>query len=378
VTFLGCVLLNGVKGLAAIDTQGAVVKSNGAIACDGSTQFSQRIASTGTRWVLQPGLGAVAIDDTLVAKVSVVNQNLKRMGVGSHGSAVFFKAGTPQSSAMMVTAAGGGWETPISITTMGADPVIDVGNQVVWVEAWKLSADNSVGDVVAYRFDLNGNLLNGATPTPILEQTFSGGVNTSFEPVTAFNADGSLLFIATVSSGIGGAPQSAIAACSTSGGTCQSGGQSNARWIAGPFPGEITALVPFSAGNLLAAVGPHLAVVLSTQTGAVKNLGGTPIAPSGSLIFGGVQPGRGTDLYLMSQPVLANDAPAFFTEVIALDSAESGELYRFGFGQGTSAISGIQMDVDDSGQAWFRVGPALVKPYALSWYRSARGATLPP
>jgi len=229
------------------------------------------------------------------------------------------------------------------------------------------------GRLSVYKLDLlTGALLNSDAmggPPVVFQQTFEA-INTPIAPEVVLSPDGTIIYAPILSISAQNTVQTIIVACSTQVSGCQGAAR---KWAtAQPFDRQLTNVIPFSHGNLLAAVGPKGAWFLKAQDGSVVSAGGNPITPSLGLQVLGVQAGLGSDLYLLNGPVLGEDVAVYPTEVVATDSPEQGELYRFGYGDGTSATTSVTMGIDEGGQAWYRVGADLVKPYALSWYRQIK------
>ncbi len=378
VTFLGCVGTSTGTTLARADLSGNPTYSQALpFACGPNTQISDRSRVTGTRWVLEPGKGAYAINSRLEI-VKTVSGSLKRMGVGSNGTGIFWDD-TMTSEVLIkaepVAAVTNDWRVLIP-GIMNADPVIDVGGRVVWASMWQFDQGSGVGDIVAFKLNLdNGALVNGigsGGPPLLIHQNFGSIVNPPITPQGTFNADGSLFFAPLITTDVNGVVRTTVLGCTTAG-TCD---QSGRRFTSPTFDGVISLVLPFSAGNLLAAVGPFQVWFLEPVGGTVRNLSEAAIRPSGALQVLSVYPGVNTEFYVLTGPVSNNRT--FPVEAIAIDRPESGELYRFSFGSGEVPGTAMAMGVDEGGQAWFRVGSDQVKPLPLTTYRSARGTTVIP
>ncbi len=372
VTFLGCIPLSGGTIFARVDLTGNATLSDALpFDCGPNTQLSERSTVTGTRWVLEPGKGAYALDRGL----HVVRQlagSLQRMGVGTNGTAIFWDDTLTEERLLKVdpfVMGANDWSVPIA-GIMTVDPVINVGERVVWASTWQLL--DGIGDVVAFEFNLDtGMLINGA---PILlRQDFGPNpVNSPLKPGGTFSADGSIMYL-LVATQVEGVRHTTVLGCATST-SCDvnSGGR---KFTTRNFLGEVNGVLPISAGNLLALVGPTAVWLVDAQTGTVRNLSEHAIAPSSEgLQIRSVTAGVSSEVYVLAGP--ASTTHPFPTEAIAVDSPENGELYRFTFGSGESPSSAIAMGVDEGGQAWFRVGGDQVKPLTLLEYRAARGATV--
>jgi len=381
VTFIGCIkrgLTGTSPALAISNADGQHVTSNEGLPfnCDGGTQISER-STRGTRWVLQPGMGAYSIDQNLNI-LKVAHGDLRRMGVATNGIGIFWAHTATAEQVVKLDPESGtaqDWATPFVTTKMNGDPVVDLGNQVIWVPSWVDSVGSTrVGRLYVYKLDLlTGALLNpviaGGAPPVVFQQTFDA-INTPIVPEVVFSADGTIIYAPLLSISAQNTLQTTILACSTLTEGCQ--GASRKWATAQPFDRQLTNVIPFSHGNLLAAIGPRGAWFLKAQDGSVVSAGGNPITPSLGLQVLGVQAGLASDLYLLNGPVLGEDVPVYPTELVAIDTPEQGELYRFGFGDGVSPETSLTMGVDEAGNAWYRVGADLVKPYALSWYRQIK------
>jgi hypothetical protein len=381
VTFLGCIGSSTGTQLARADTSGTVIATNPAVPCDANSTFSERSKVTGTRWVLLPGKAAYAFDANLTVVKSVTGK-IDRMGVGANGTAILWDStlATEQLIKVDPVASGGNdWIVPLA-GIMNADPVIDVGNRVVWVSSWIYNLGSTAGDIVISKYNLDtAALLNGVNGggAPVLIHQVFDVVNTPLQdhgPQGAFNSNGSLYYAPLLSKDVSGVIHTSILGCATVG-SCDGAGR---KFVTSPpFDGVVNLVMPFSAGNLLAAIGPFQAWFLD-PSGAVVNLGGVAVKPTGSLQILGVQAGVGTDFYLLDGPVVSTGG-AWPIEAIGVDAPQSGELFRFGFGAGTAGpLDGLTMAVDEQGQSWFRVGADQVKPLTLGEYRTARGATVNP
>lgn len=383
-TFLGCVgTQQGGSAIARVDTQGNILTFNAALpfGCGPNTQITERSLVTGMRWVLEPMVGAYAIDPSLNTHKVVRSQMAKRIGVGRLGAAVIWldESGTMNKIryARPDVDESNDWVAPFT-GIMNATPVIDDGaGQAVWVSSFQFMIEQGArrGNLVAQKHDLrNGALLNGiinGAPPVIVQQNYNE-FNEPIMPEATFNADGSIYYVPLLSIS-GGAINTTVLACSTAGGLCDGG--AIRRWTSPTVAGVLRAVVPFSAGAYLAALGPYQVYFLNAQLGTIANLGEEPLRPEGSLVVLGGLPGVTTDFYLASGPFLGDGVPSWPTEFLATDKPESGELWRMESGSGESPTSANWIAVDEGGQVWMRVGFDLVKPLTNTEYRSARGAT---
>jgi hypothetical protein len=384
VTFLGCNVTPTGSTLVRANTSGEIIaQTSTAPDCSYATQISDRAKATGTRWVLEPGRAAYAIDPSLNV-LKVLYGKFDRIGVDPLNGTALLWASTVGAERVLkvepVATTNLDWSRPIA-GIVNATPVFDSANRVVWVATWQFNMGAFTGDVVTWKLDLDTHaLLNGVgstlTPPIVLRQVFAQTVNTPIMPQGFFRADGELIYLPLLSVDTTGIARTTIVACSSYA-LCDANTAAR-RWSSRTFDGVLNVVLPFSKGNYLAAIGPYQAWFLEAERGAVRNLSDAPIRPSMPQQFLGVQAGLGSDLYLLAGPVFDEFTPAYPNEAIAIDDPITGELYRFSFGSGESPGAGLYMGVDDSGQAWFRVGPDQVKPNPLSDYRLKRGMTVIP
>ena len=246
----------------------------------------------------------------------------------------------------------------------------------VWVTRWVFDIGTKRADIVPWKYDLNtGQVLNGVVnglPAVILSQQYP--VNSASEPIMpegVFSADGAFFTLPVISLD---AQTTTVISCSTAFGLCEGSAR---RWSSTQFPGILRAIVPFSAGNIYAVVGPYSVWFLNGQLGSVLNLGERPLVPGGSNVVVGVQPGLGADFYVLTGPDFGT-APSFPMEIIATDAPASGELWRLQYGAGDNSANAMNMGIDDNRQPWIRVGTDLIKPLPNNEYRAARGPTVLP
>lgn len=382
-TFLGCVGTSIGTALGRANASGVVTQYNESLpfACGYDTEISERSPVTGTRWVLQPGKGAYAIDANLNITAQYAD-DLQRMAVARDGSGIFWSSG-PQTTtpfAVKLHPMGGGsailWAAPAG-GLINTTPVVNEADLTVTLATWQYNIGTGVGNIVVFKYNfLTGALVNGvgmpAGPPIVYSQTYPMG-NQPFTPYAAFNRDGSLIALPLLSVDTSGTVRTTILACATSPMASQCTG-SDRRWTARTFDGVVNLVLPFSAGNYFAAVGPYQAWFLDPQNGTVVNLGEQPLRPTGSLQVLGVQAGAGSEFYLLNGPA-SETGGTYPIEIVATDKPESGELWRFSQGSGESPLAGLYLAVDEGGQAWLRVGPDQVKPLTNVEYRAARGMT---
>ncbi len=383
-TFLGCGLTDTGTALIRVNTAGDVVAFNDQLPfdCSLATQISDRSTVTGTRWVLEPDQGVFAMNSALQIQRIFRSPKTKRMGVGPKGSVVVWvdEGGTRNRVIKMdpLPASTNEWEAEF-IGIMNSTPVIDDGaGGAVWVTRWVFDIGTKIADIVPYKYNLNtGQILNGIVnglPAVLYRQQYP--VNSASQPIMpegVFSADGAFFTLPVISLD---AQTTTVVSCSTTTGGCETDATAR-RWTSTQFPGILRAIVPFSQGNIYAIIGPFSVYFLSSQLGTVQNLGDRPLQPTGSLVVVGVQPGLGTDFYVLTGPDLGANQ-SFAQEIIATEAPGSGELWRMEFGSGEASSAAMYMGIDDAQKVWIRAGTDLIKPLSNFDYRMARGPTVLP
>lgn len=328
--------------------------------CTVDTAISDRKpASTGWRWVWTPGKGAFAIDPTFSKPLGYTgDKRVAYVTVASNGNAflsetqtvqlwspagteVWFKDFSMEGSLMGEPFLRPDQKT-IVLPLLGA---VEAGNIYVTVDVLN-SADGSKG---TYNID----------KMPI-----------SNAPPVAFDPTGTVLYLSTQ-----GTSAANVRACAIGKASLCRPGTDAWLWTSNDLTGTMAALLPYNNGSRLAAITTNRFWFLD-----VKNVQGTtaplvnkdqqPLASSGSLVSNTVLAGPGTSgaIYLFNSGMPSDSNPhPYPVELIVTDAVEKGELYRYQVPGGS-----VYGALDDSGTLWLRVGPRLVKPYALSWYRERR------
>jgi hypothetical protein len=120
-------------------------------------------------------------------------------------------------------------------------------------------------------------------------------------------------------------------------------------------------------------IGAQKTYFLNEATGQVRNFEGLPVTAAGALFAHSVQPGNANDFYILNGP-----AGGYPTEIVALDSPDWGELWRYELASGGELPqTALYLAVDEAGQAWVRSGGKQVKPFTLAQYRDSKGANPP-
>lgn len=375
-TFIGCVGTSTGTALARVDTMGVITAYNESLPfpCSYDTEISERSTVSGTRWVLEKDKGAYALDSNFNV-VKVLQKKIQRMGVGETGTGVFWSNEINVEKlhkAEPVVSTANDWEADFA-GIMNSSPVVDTRTRVIWASSWQYNIGTKLGDIVAFKINLdNGSLLNGNPGPPVLVRQSFAEINQPITPFGTFTSSGSVFVTPLLAVDTGGNVTTTILGCATGTSGCMNTARA---FTSQTFPGVVNLVVPFSGPNYLAAAGPFQLWFLSSSNGTVTNLGGQPLRPSGSLQFIGLQPGLNKEFYALAGP---NTAVSYPTEIVATDAPESGELWRLGFGSGESPTAGMYMAVDAAGQPWIRVGPDQVKPLPNDQYRMVRGPTILP
>lgn len=376
-TFVGCIGTSTGYALARVDLGGTVIAANTALpfACSYASQISERNKSTGHRWLLEPGVGAFAFDQNLNI-TSIAQGKYSVLGVAPDGDALIWnnKALWTEYSLFRVKPNGGVfpanvvWQQQVG-GMLNATPVVDTQG-TVYLGIWNGSLANYQGivQVQRLRWD-NGAALSAPLDLAAMEY---GDLNSPEIPNGAFNASGTVFYFPFQTGGPGSTrAQSRVIACATNSANCAGGTQ---RWLSPVLDGVVLFALPFSAGTQIAAVMADQTYFLNESNGQVSSAFGAPVKAVTNALTHSIQPGLGTDFYILNGP-----AGGYPTEVVAVDSPVQGELWRFELaGGGEAPQSALYLGLDESGQAWLRVGPRQVKPLTLKQYRDVKGANRPP
>ncbi len=351
--------------------------------CSLSTVISELSTVNNYRWIFEPGVGAFALHmGTFVPGNRIKNTRALRIGVGKNGTAVVWinEPGTANRIVKLLPPLNdnNGWEHRfMTDIIMNADPVVDEVGGAIWVSRWEFDMGTRLASIVPYKHDLTTSaVLNGVVngiPAVLLAQQYPR--NELSEPIIPeglFSPNGELFSLPVLSYDPDGQIRTTVVSCSTTGGLCEGSAR---RWTSPTFFGLLRLIVPFSNNNIYAVVGPYQVYFLTAQLGTIMNLGEVPITPTGSLQVVGLQPGAGSDFYVLAGPAFGAGAASYPTEIIAVDSPQTGELWRLDYGTGESPLNGMNIGIDGNAQVWLRVGTDLVKPKPNSEYRSDRGPT---
>ncbi|RKG71865.1 hypothetical protein D7W79_30335 [Corallococcus exercitus] len=357
VAFIGCGNpTTGSGTLFRVDSAGVVRNSvEMGIPCTGNTVITSINPTSKKRWVWTPGAGAVAVDaDFKITGRTSPTYFLVSLSVMANGDALVRDRYTV--SRLKHTNAGGTFQWTYKGAVLGPiSPPQEKGQQVLVPYVAQLEFSQVPQVIVAY-IDANGT---SQEMQPVQEKKiFAYNGELDEPPVTAFSADGSTLYVAFLF----GNNQSRVQACSTDLEGCEG---SALKWVSVTLPVPLNFLMPFSAGSRLAAIGTQRVWFLDASNGLVTNKGGTSVDASGQLRIMQVQLGQPTspEFYLLNGPNVTGAMPQ---EIVAVDSAEKGELFRY------EVSSSLSCSVDDSGRLWMRVGNNLVQALPLSDYRAVK------
>lgn len=381
VTFIGCANVGGSLALVRVDQMGNVVSLNASLpfGCDYYATIFDKTPSTGTRWLYQPGKGAFAFDSSglqgqdLNITGGVLGDSFAAFGVGPDGHGLIWDAQASTAPAFAKIRYNQGTAYPLNTQwvsmvpgIVNGTPVVD-GTGLVMVPSWRAALGSRSGtqtiQYVAYGA--------GGSPTGELQlvtQTFEF-LDPQNPPQVAFSPDTRTIYIAFPILGSSG--QSGVMACGTQGG----GAGCTPRWRSPALDGVIQYLIAFGGGTKVAAISANKVWFLEESTlpsaGSIMNPGGLPTAVSGQLTISGLQPGLGSDFYVLG-------GTPFATEIIAFDTPSNGEVWRYSTeGGGNTPQTSITMAIDEGGGSWLRIGVDQVRPLSLTEYRNVRGATMP-
>jgi hypothetical protein len=375
-TFVGCVGTESGTGMARFDTGGAVISANTTLPfpCSYNSVISEKNKASGYRWLLEPGIGVFSFDSSTGAALNIKafkKNNFTQLGVGPDGDAIVWDSRVTLGLSMArLSKSGGADENPVwsagPTGIMASTPVVSQGE--VYVVMWKGSLGVFSGTMSLQKFSYADGSFIAEHELAVIEY---GEFNVPVIPAATLSADGQLTFFAFQNNG-GTRQSSGVVACaSNSSSGCSAG--SGAKWVSPMLDAVVVAAVPFSNGNLIAAIAGKKTFFLSAADGHVVNVFNAPITPDGSLVTLSAQPGNGTDFYLMN-----GASTGYPTEIIAVDNPLSGELWRVQIEGGGSPLSAMNLAIDEANNAWLRVGPNMVRPLTLGDYRKVKGANPPP
>ncbi|RKH78711.1 hypothetical protein D7Y21_35245 [Corallococcus sp. AB045] len=361
VAFIGCgITTTGTGTLYRVDSAGVVRNSlEMQIPCSAATVVTELNPTSNKRWVWTPGFGAIAVDSNFVVSGKTApSYKLKNLSVMSNGDALVSDG--PTVSRLQHTATGGTFQWTYQQPWAPVGPAKQVAEQVLIpiVRVPQVSTGLLVELVVVTVDATKTGSIPAVSERTILQ--FTGAVE--HPPLTAFNTDGSVIYISFPFNN----NQARVQACLTSQDGCEGSAH---KWDSQFFPVEIQGVFPYAAGSRLAIVGLQRVWFLDSENGLVANKGGTSVDASGQLLILQVQMGRATssEFYILAGPAPGSSGlPTMPQEIIAVDTAEKGELFRY------EVSSSLSCSVDDSGRLWMRLGNNLVQALTLPEYRAVK------
>ncbi|MHA7631871.1 hypothetical protein [Corallococcus sp. M7] len=358
VAFIGCGNpTTGSGTLFRVDSAGVVRNSvEMGIPCSSSTVITSINGQSGKRWVWTPGSGAVAVDANFaITGRTAPTYKLQQLSVMANGDALVNDLYTV--SRLKHTASGGSFQwTFENAPLQPITPPKEKGQQVLVAYPTDAGGGGNTLQIEIATLDANATSADLQPVNTRVIYKYNGLI--SAPPPASFSVDGSTLYMSFDFAN----NQSRIEACSTEAAGCEGTAY---RWSSTTFPVPIRFLLPYSAGSRLAAIGDQRVWFLDSVNGIVANKGGTSVDASGQLRILQVQLGQPTspEFYLLTGPNVAGALPQ---EIVAVDSAEKGELFRY------EVSSSLSCSVDDSGRLWMRVGNNLVQALTLPEYRAVK------
>jgi hypothetical protein len=234
--------------------------------------------------------------------------------------------------------------------------VVD-GTGSVIVPGWQFQT-GQVGVMYVERYNFQAPGTRSAH-NDLVQTTFAFAAGNPAPPAQ-LNASGTLVYFP------GQLPNgtSVVFACSTTVTDCSFTTAPGRRWQSSPINGLIAVAWPYAKSSRVAAITPSATTFINADTGAtVASPTGGVITAGGQMVTLAFQPGAGREFYQLNGPNLAGAEPQ---EIVAMESAEAGELYRYAVTSG-----GLTAALDDAGEVWFRLGAKIVRPYPLVEYRMA-------
>jgi hypothetical protein len=281
--------------------------------------------------------------------------------VGPDGDAVIWdncQQGEPQ---LRRIGSGGGlaenpkWSQPLP-AGLNAVPVVDASLSVV-VPGWQFQSQQSgLMYVERYNYNAPGTL---SAHNNLVQTTFAGSVANPAPPAQ-LNASGSIVYFPSqLPNG-----DSVVYACSTTVADCSYATAPARKWVSSSIPGVVAVAWPYAKFSRIAAITSRATYFLSSDTGQQV---GSPtngvVTAGGQMVTLAFQPGAGREFVQLNGPNLAGAEPQ---EIVGMESAEAGELYRYSLASG-----GLTAALDDDGQIWYRLAGKVVRPYPLNEYRMA-------
>lgn len=351
-SFVGCFL--GTRTLVRMSAAGKTLAKINTVpfVCSAAGYVTPRNAVSGKRWLVEPGVGACAFDDTLRITANT-SMSVDAMAVGLDGDALVWDSHSPFDSLKRISHVDGAirW-SGVPKGRLISNPVVDSAGMAVlpiYIDV--------MGQYRGYLSIERRDWATGWGWSPVDQAilTYGAGDPAPIPPAALNNGGSRFYFASTTAPGT-----TAIYGCNTSLPNCQG-------WTSAPLGAQVTFLMAFGGDTRVAAVASQKTWFLDASTGAVLNPGSRPITPDGALVTLAVQQakGAGQDFYWLNGSSQANALPG---EIVAVDAPQSGELFRFQLASGSLTVA-----IDDAGEPWLRVADNLVRLLPLASYRALRG-----
>ncbi len=384
-TFIGCVGTPTGPALQLTSAVGTELKTAAqfSVPCSTDTVISKKNAVTGLRWMMERGKGVVAFDKDLnqvnaFFGLGAIPGNVIDMAVAKNGDAIVLADSSSKQWMIRVstnaTTNGDGivWaQELVPLGRFNAAPVVDSDNGLIWFSMFRQAGTTGETVVYKHRFS-DGAWLNNqqnSEGTLVYRQQYPP-MEQAIVPAGFFSANGSTYYLALPALDTATNTQSTfVFACVTGENGCQVGKPAQ-KWASAKLPGLLSTVVPFSGGTYVSVSGSKSTYFLSDTDGKVVSLAGQPLVPEDDRFIKAVEPGKGTDFYVLTGP-----RNGTVSEIIATDKPESGVLWRVAVGAGNNWAGGDWLAVDDAGNVWIRVQNLLVKALKATDYRAARGPT---
>lgn len=367
VTFLGCGNEStGIPKLFRVNANGEVTQQlQMPFICNANTTITKAQPSTGIRWVWTPGAGVMAINESF----EVVSQPYSQLPLTS-------LTVDPDGHALVLDTNGNFRRLKKDAGIVNKPEDMDLWNEhykpggdligtpifraelgQVLLPMYNVLFDTAEGEVSLHTLDYRTGPVN---EQPVgaysIVQVYADGT----PPAASISANGQEFTLA-----FGTADgRTIVISCPTNGTICEG---PNRRWQSEPIQGRVALLLPYAGTSRLAAIAYQHVWFLNPTNGAVLNKNGAAISPNGAFSVLQVQQGanNGHDFYLLNgTPGMSVPQP---TEIVAVDRAENGELFRYQLPGGNLTAA-----VDDDGRLWMRMNLKLVKALPLYEYRQAQ------
>ncbi|MBK7858374.1 MAG: hypothetical protein IPJ65_07070 [Archangiaceae bacterium] len=372
-SFVGCATSGAGLSLARVNLAGDVVSINASLpfGCTYFASISEKVQSTGQRWLYEAGKGAFAFTTNggspgdLDVTGGIIGDTLDVFAVGPDGDALIWDSSVSTGPALSKIRHGSGLAFPnntawFSMTpgVLNGTPGFDASSGAALIPSWRAGFGSTMGSQTIQFV----NYATGGAPfaeSVLVTQNFAF-LDPQTPPAVALSPDTRTVYIVVPVTN--STTQTQVLACGTQGGVsaCPQ------RWRSVAVPGVIAYLFPFAGGSKVAGIGSHQIWFFDNADGHILNPNGTAATSSGALTISGAQPGSGNDFYILA-------GTPFASEIVAFDNPVNGEVWRYSMqGGGNTAQNALTIAIDEGGTSWLRIGKNQVKPLTLTEYRTAR------